>query len=242
LKYVNQAETGCNGWLPPQSGAPMDASNPLMAYFRAHKEGPGIWKWLHYFEAYQHHLQKFVGNEVHLGEVGIYSGGSLAMWREYLGEKSHIYGIDIEAECRVYENDHTRVFIGDQADRAFWKRFRDHVPRLDVLIDDGGHFANQQIITLEETLPYLQPGGVYICEDIHGVNNNFAAYVYSLADRLNAAVRDYDAADLACKPTPLQSAIHSVHLYPYMVVIEKADFAAKRLVAPKQGTQWQPFL
>jgi len=34
------------------------AINPLEAYFDAHIEGPGIWKWRHYFDVYDRHLEK----------------------------------------------------------------------------------------------------------------------------------------------------------------------------------------
>ena len=87
------------------------------------------------------------------------------MWRDFFGDRCQIYGVDIEPACRQYENTHTRVFIGDQADREFWHQLRRDVPRLDIVIDDGGHRAEQQVVTLEETLPYLSPGGVYLCED-----------------------------------------------------------------------------
>jgi hypothetical protein len=44
------------------------------------------------------------------------------------------------------------------------------------------------------------------------------------------------------KPTPFQTAIHSVHLYPYVAVIEKTHGIFDAFEAPKHGTQWQPFL
>ena len=53
-----------------------------------------------------------------------------------------------------------KVFIGDQADRKFWSQFRREVPILDLVIDDGGHEPEQQIVSLEELLPHLRPGGV----------------------------------------------------------------------------------
>jgi len=83
--------------------APSD--NPLWDYFQAHAEGHGIWKWEHYFEIYQRHLGKFVGRDVAFLEIGIYSGGSLPMWRSYFGERCAIYGVDIEEACKAYEND-----------------------------------------------------------------------------------------------------------------------------------------
>jgi hypothetical protein len=139
-----------------------------------------------------------------------------------------------------------RVFVGDQADRSFWSIFRKEVPSLDVIIDDGGHKPEQQVITLEEMLPHLRPGGVYACEDVHGTFNHFASYVHGIAHNLNAFYPKSDANEprrvTGCTPTPLQSAIHSVHLYPFMVVIEKNDAPVEEFIAPRHGTQWQPFL
>ncbi len=137
--------------------------NPLRNYFDSHKVGRGIWKWEHYFEMYQRHFQKFVGREVHVVEVGIYSGGSLDLWKNYFGDQCKVYGVDIEEACRSYANETTSIFIGDQADREFWKRFRKAVPKVDILIDDGGHEPEQQIVTLEEMLPHIRNGGVYLC-------------------------------------------------------------------------------
>src|SRR5262249_25898809 len=37
--------------------------------------------------------------------------------------------------CRIYEKDGVRIFIGDQADRSFWREFRQKVPILDIVID-----------------------------------------------------------------------------------------------------------
>ena len=38
---------------------------------------------------------------------------------------------------------------------------------------------------MEEMLPYLNPGGVYVCEDIHGEFNRFTSYVQGLEQNLN---------------------------------------------------------
>src|SRR6516225_5164852 len=96
----------------------------LREYFDRHKSGRGIWKWLHYFEIYERHLARFRGNDVRLLEIGIYSGGSLEMWRDYLGPRCTIYGVDIEPSCKVYENSWTNVVIGDQGDADFWREFK----------------------------------------------------------------------------------------------------------------------
>ncbi len=62
---------------------------------------------------------------------------------------------------------------------------RKTVPLVDIVIDDGGHLPEQQLVTLEELLPHVRPGGVYFCEDIHYNFNDFAAYVQGLSDNLN---------------------------------------------------------
>ena len=221
-------------------GSP-ETPNPLLSYFNAHSEGPGIWKWMHYFDIYHRHFSKFVGREVHVLEVGIYSGGSLSMWREYFGKGCRMYGVDINEACMAYKDDGIEVFIGDQADRSFWARVKHAVPTIDILIDDGGHLPEQQRITLEEMLPYIAPGGVYLCEDIHGRLNTFAAYVLGLASGLNSqspCEMPEGTSGVACTTSNFQAAISSIHLYPFVAVIEKRERSLGRLIAPKHGTQW----
>lgn len=96
-------------------------------------------------------------------------------------------------------------------------------------------------MTLEEMLPHLRPGGVYICEDIHGGGNRFASFALSLSANLNAFVSDPHQESLAAVPTRFQ-AIGSVHVYPFALVIEKTEHAVDAFEAPKRGAGWQPFL
>jgi hypothetical protein len=162
-------------------------------------------------------------------EIGVYSGGSLPMWRAYFGDRCHVYGVDIEDACRIYKADGIDVLIGDQADRSFWAEVRRSVPRVDILIDDGGHHPEQQLITLEEMLPHINPGGIDLCEDIHGTPNYFASYVYGLASTLNTPA-----------VSRFLSNIDSILFYPFVVVIEKREQDRDQFTAPKKGTQWQP--
>jgi hypothetical protein len=232
--FEQRASTGVQG--TPSGGL----SNPLSAYFDSRTEGRGIWKWQHYFDIYHRHFQKFVGKEVRVVEVGIYSGGSLDMWKAYFGPECTVYGVDIEEACKAYEGERTKIFIGDQGDRRFWRDFRKQVPQIDILIDDGGHLPEQQIVTLEETLPYMRNGGVYLCEDVVGMHNQFAAYVHGLATALNAFVLENPTKSRVL-PSSLQRSIGSVHLYPFVVAVEKVDHPIDELLAPKHGTEWQPF-
>jgi hypothetical protein len=56
---------------------------------------------------------------VHILEIGVFGGGSLEMWRNYFAPKCHVYGVDIEPACKSYEQERTKIFIGDQADPGF---------------------------------------------------------------------------------------------------------------------------
>jgi hypothetical protein len=153
--------------------------------------------------------------------------------------------VDIEEACTAYKGDQIEVFIGDQADRSFWTGVKQAVPTVDILIDDGGHQFEQQRITLEEMLPHLRPGGIYLCEDIHRVNNQFAAYLQGFASSLNSltwSVMASGAAGTASTASRFQQAVQAIHLYPFVAVIEKRDQNLCELIAPKHGTQWQPFL
>jgi cephalosporin hydroxylase len=217
------------------------SSNPLWSYFSTHKTGPGIWKWTHYFEAYHRHFSQFRGQPVTLLEIGIYSGGSLPMWRSYLGDECRVIGVDIEPACKSYQSEGIQIFIGDQQDRAFWSRVRAAAPEINIAIDDGGHTPEQQMVTLEELLPHMPPGSVYVCEDIHGVSNHFAAFATAMVHRLNATSGRLDGV-FGFTPTSLQRALHSIHFYPYLCVIEKHRYSPKTIMAPKHGTEWQPFL
>ena len=242
IEWLGRGVDFTEQWPHADTGRAKRAENPLRAFFDARGEGRGIWKWDHYFDLYERHLRHFRGAEVHVLEIGVYAGGSLEMWRDYFGSDCRVYGVDIDESCKRFEDASTRIFIGDQADREFWRRFRAAVPRLDVVIDDGGHKVHQQVATLEELLPHLNPGGVYVCEDVHGSSSGFGAYVAGLVQALNAAELTEDFHDperrLVSRTTGFQSLVDSIHVYPFAIVIVRRNEPLAELVAPQHGTDW----
>jgi hypothetical protein len=88
-------------------------------------------------------------------------------------------------------------------------------------------------------LPRLRPGGVYLCEDVIPDSHAFHSYIHGLA--LNLQAKGRANGTMGRRPTDFQRAIHSVHLYPYIVVIEKRSEAMEEMIDEKHGTEWQPF-
>jgi hypothetical protein len=214
------------------SGAEVIHDNPLYDYFASYTEGPGIWKPVQYFGPYHRHLGRYVGRPVTVLEIGVYSGGSLRMWRDYFGSQAHVYGVDIEPECRQHTDERIDVVIGDQSDPAFWAESLAALPELDVVIDDGGHEPQHQIPTFEAVLGHIRRGGTYICEDLGGVDNGFWQYLSGVARNLNV---------VAPRTTGLQQTIGSVHLYPFMAVIEITETPFGEFSTRRQGSQWAQF-
>ncbi len=218
--------------------------NPLEAYFDAHHEGAGLWKWRHYFDIYHRHFSKFRGRKVTVLEIGVFSGGSLGMWQHYFGPGCQIHGVDMLESCKTYESDSVRIHIGDQGDRDFWQRVRQEVPQVDIVIDDGSHMQEHQMLTLEELLPHVSPGGVYLCEDTYGATSQFHDFVCGIThwlSQLGELSPGVDDPHEGIATNPVQRDVKSVHHYPFVTVLEKHQDAMMSLAAPRKGTQWQPW-
>lgn len=216
--------------------AQADTSNPLAEYFYDNP-GRGICRWHHYLEIYHRHFAKFRGRAPVVVEIGVAFGGSLSMWHEYFGPGTRVIGIDIDPACQQFENSTTTIMIGDQADRSFLATVRDRVPRIDILIDDGGHTMAQQIATVEELYPHVDPDGVYLCEDLHTSlwpnfgggypkKGTFLDYSKALIDHL-LSWHSLDPAVLRVDEFTLMT--HGIHFYSSVVVIEK-----RRMEPPRQ--------
>ena len=126
----------------------------LHNYFLNNKE-EAIYKHLPYFDIYEKHFSKYKGKDINLLEIGVGYGGSLKMWKNYFSKlnpnaKVNIYGIDKKERCKKFEEDGIKIFIGSQSDREFLIKLKNEIPNLDILIDDGGHIPEEQIITFEE--------------------------------------------------------------------------------------------
>lgn len=125
-------------------------------------------KWTGYFDVYERHLSRFVGEAPKILEIGVLGGGSIELWLKYFGEGTQVIGVDIDPRCLEYKyNGNATIVMGDQSNPAFWDEFLDKNTDFDIIIDDGSHIMEHQILTLQKTFSHLKIGGVFICEDTH---------------------------------------------------------------------------
>ena len=120
-----------------------------------------------YFETYDKYFSQFVGKEITFVEIGIFGGGSLFMWREFFGEQARIIGIDLDENAKKWRDHGFEIFIGDQSCPSFWLDFFEEVGEVDIILDDGGHTYEQQIVTALSSMKNINDGGLFVVEDTH---------------------------------------------------------------------------
>ena len=141
--------------------------DPLFTYFSSHRAGRVLDKWVHYFPIYTRHFSPYRGRPIRILEIGIYRGGSLDMWHWFFGPQVTLVGVDIDEDSKAASDPRHVVEIGDQTDQEFLRRVAEQHGPFDIVIDDGGHEMEQQIVTAETLFPLLEDGGVFLVEDSH---------------------------------------------------------------------------
>jgi 23S rRNA U2552 (ribose-2'-O)-methylase RlmE/FtsJ len=138
----------------------------LWSEFLTNRERP-IHKWTHYFPIYERHFAGFVNRTATFIEIGVSKGGSLQLWKRFLGPFSQIVGIDIDPNCKTLEEDQIAIRIGDQSDPLFLKQVVDEFKQPDVMLGDGSHIMAHIATSFEFFYPRMSKNGVYMIEDLH---------------------------------------------------------------------------
>ena len=133
----------------------------------AGNKGAKVHKWHHYLPIYDRYFSRYRGTPVKFLEIGVNNGGSLQMWRRYLGKDAVICGVDINPDCAQYDGQSAMVRIGSQDDPAFLADVVREMGGVDVVLDDGSHQMEHVHSSLEVLFPLLTMGGTYMIEDLH---------------------------------------------------------------------------
>lgn len=127
-----------------------------------------------YLPLYEKHLPDEVDEFL---EIGIAMGISIKMFRDYYREKNgfneagNFHAMNMNwgnagvISKRELSEQGIECLEGDQSDVEFLKTIK---TQFDVIIDDGSHRSDHQIITFKQMFTNnLKSGGVYVVEDLH---------------------------------------------------------------------------
>lgn len=141
-----------------------------------------------YLTVYEQHVAHLRNEDMTVLEVGVHKGASTRMWEEYF-PNAQIVGVDISPACKELEGGRIRVELGDQGDLDFIGSLADrYSPR--IIIEDGSHRWGHQITSFEILYPVVEPGGVYVVEDIH---TSFGSYIDTYSGGHPESAFDYVA-------------------------------------------------
>jgi len=122
-----------------------------------------------YFENKRNDIKKLleigIGDAIEMAWTGVpnyQTGASLRMWRDFFPNAT-VYGADIK-DLTV---EGIKTFQCDQSNVEGLKAIIAEIGGdLDVVIDDGSHRADHQVITCLTLMPLLQHSVTYVIEDV----------------------------------------------------------------------------
>lgn len=190
--------------------------------YECYKKSPFLsYKHSSYFQVYAELLEQYRNKPITFVEIGVANGGSLFMWREYFGESARIIGIDNNPQAKKWEEHGFEIYIGSQTDTLFLDELFQKVGDVDVVLDDGGHTYEQQIVTAYVSIPHIKDGGLLIVEDTHTSymkefgypsKYTFVEWTKTLIDCIN------ERFPLVKKSTlPYNASIYSISIYASIV-------------------------
>ncbi len=190
-------------------------------------QGRPVAKWLHYLPIYDQLLGSYAGSKVKMLEIGVAHGGSLELWRKFLGDEAVIFGIDIDPKCVAYDGGGGRVRIGSQDDPKFLRDVAAEMKGLDVVLDDGSHVGRHQIASFDVLFPLLSDGGLYIIEDVcssywphwEGGRNRRGTIIEYLKNKVDDMHNHYQKKGLN-KPADMTD-MESIQFFDSIVAIRK---------------------
>ncbi|KAH8678025.1 hypothetical protein BX600DRAFT_507009 [Xylariales sp. PMI_506] len=190
-QYDRVRETPIHGpwngqWTPSVSSPKEEQSSALVSqssntgslpsfYDIGFKHGTDKVKGHHYWFMYDKYLPAIRNKKLKMLEIGLgcnmdYGpGASYYTWLEYFPNVD-LYYIEYDADCAkkwAAKTTGATIYVGDQEDIPFLKRFiNDTGGDFDIIIDDGGHTMKQQINSIETLWGTVKPGGMYFVEDL----------------------------------------------------------------------------
>lgn len=120
-----------------------------------------------YLARYDAHFAPWLDRPVQLLELGVRTGGSVQLWRDYFVHGT-VTGIDIRLPAGLRAGERIHLFEGSQGDTAFLSRVAQQVAPggFDIVIDDASHLGELTKTAFWHLFDnHLKPGGLYVIED-----------------------------------------------------------------------------
>ena len=119
-----------------------------------------------YLDTYQTILAPFQGKAISLLELGVHSGHSLLLWREFLPD-ARITGLDMRTPPdNIAGLENVTYIRGRQEDEAVLDQTTAANGPFDLIVDDASHIGRLTKASYRHLFEHLKPGGLYIFEDI----------------------------------------------------------------------------
>jgi hypothetical protein len=140
--------------------------------------------------------------EIGIGYKGLLAesypnAASLFMWEEYFPD-AEIYGLDIRADALINEG-RIHSFQCDQGKIAsllavrakMWHTFTPE-SGFDLIVDDGSHQPEHQVLAAQVLWPCVAPGGRYVIEDVWNAAevSPFLPFAHEIIELKIGRVRD----------------------------------------------------
>src|SRR5882672_2635386 len=120
-----------------------------------------------YLRTYDRIFEELIDRPVKLLELGVRSGGSLRLWRDYFPNGT-IAGLDVEPLASEPNGDRIRIYQGRQEDTSVLSKIAAEVAPdgFDIVIDDASHIAAPTRTGFWHLFDnHLKPGGLFAIED-----------------------------------------------------------------------------
>jgi hypothetical protein len=228
----------------------MENLNDLANRFKSDK---GDYSHAHkYTQLYELLFYGYRDLDLHFLEMGLQIGGpelgqdadrktddlpSIRMWLEYF-PFAKITGLDV-SDFSWFSHPRFEFVRCDMNERAQIKKAAEKISRpLDIIIDDASHASLHQQFGFLELFPKLNPGGLYIIEDLHWQPRRFeraagnptktGALFHSYR---NASVFEHSDPEIAKEFNDLRDEISFHYVFPHQYIPNSPD---KVLVVQKK--------
>ena len=119
-----------------------------------------------YAKIYEKYLKEKKEKNLNIIELGSFYGNASAAFYFYF-KNSQIYSADINPDMYLYRSKRLKNFFTDTSSRAsIENNILTRNTKFDLIIEDASHMLKDQIISLFILFKNLNPGGIFIVEEI----------------------------------------------------------------------------